>query len=122
MPGKAAVGVAAGTAGVNHRSNAGPYAAQVGRHAVAVDAVIDMGMQVNQAGGNDFALGVNDPGGFPGGNIRGDAGNFAGRHRYVVNGVKILGRVNDGTAFDEQVVHSRASGRGMVSEWVWIAG
>ena len=55
VAGKAAVGVAAGTAGVHHRSNPGLHAAQVGGHAVAVHPVIDMGMQVNQAGGNDFA-------------------------------------------------------------------
>ena len=106
---KAAVGVAAAAAGVHHGGNAGADAADVRVDAVAVDAFVHVGMQVNQAGRNVFAGDFNDPCRFLGGNVGGHGGNLPVGDANVQSAVKSLRRVNYRAAFDEQVIgsHSR---------------
>ena len=62
----------------------GPNSAQVGLDAVAVDSGVNVGVQVNQARGNNFAADLHDLGGFLRSYIGSYSGNLAIRHGHVV--------------------------------------
>ena len=99
------VGVAAAAAGIHHGGYAGAHTAHVGIYAIAVDAFVHMGVQVDEAGGNVFALDLNDAGRFVGGNVGGDGGDFAVFDCDVVGSVQVLGWVDNCASLDDQVIH-----------------
>ena len=103
--GEASKGVAAGASGVDHGGDAGADAAEIGLDAVAVDAVVDMGVEVDEAGSDDLALDFDDAPGLGGGNVGGDQGDFSVLDGDVAGAVEALGRVDYGAALNYQIVH-----------------
>ena len=100
-----AIGVAAAAASIYHGGDAGADAPHVGVHAVAVDALVDMGVQVDQSGGDVPAPHLHDARGFVGRDVGSHRGYLAVGYRYIVRAVQILRGIYYRAAFDEQVVH-----------------
>ena len=97
--------IATGASCVDHGGNAGPDATDVGVYTVGVDAEVNVSVQVDQSRGDDLTLNFEDPLGFFGGDVRGDLGDLAVFDGNVADAVKALGRVDDGAAFYNQVIH-----------------
>ena len=103
---EAAVGVAAAAAGIDHGSYAGADAAEVGVDAVAVDAFVHVGMQVDEARDHVSAGDFDDTGGVFSGQVGGDGGDFAVGNANIERAVETLSRVNDGAALDDEIIGS----------------
>ena len=102
---KPAIGVAAAAAGVHHGGDAGADAAHVGVDPVAIDTLVHVGVQVDQAGRDISAAHLDHAGGLVGRDVGGDGGNFAVGYRDIVLAVQILRGIDYRAAFDKQVVH-----------------
>ena len=102
-----AIGVAAAAAGVHHGGYAGAHAADVGVDAVAIDSLVHVGMQVDEAGDDVLAAYLDHAGRLVGCDVGGHRGDFAVGDGDVVGAVQVLRGVNYRAAFDEQVVHTR---------------
>ena len=103
--GDAAKGVATRAAGIHHGGDPGPYAPQIRFHAVAVDSVIYVGMQVDESRRDDFSSHVNHSGSLFGGYVRRHPGNLPVFNSYIVETVQVLRGIDDRPALDQQVVH-----------------
>ena len=88
----------AGTAGVNDGGDAGGETEGIGLNAPGGSASKDVGMDINPAGGEDFASKVQ---GFFGGigDGFGKGGNSGVLDGDIVDGVEVLGGINDGGVF-----------------------
>ncbi|MGC4055608.1 MAG: hypothetical protein QM757_42835 [Paludibaculum sp.] len=101
----------AGAAGVGHGGDSGAEAEVVRADAVIAGPGVgndgggeDVGVDVDQAGGDDQAGDVDDFCGIGGGQIRGDGGDFAILDGDVHEGVDVVFRVDDATPFEQHVV------------------
>ena len=103
--GYAAKGVATRAAGIHHGGDPGSNAPKIGFYAVAVDSVIDVGMQVNQTGSDDFPGHGNHSGSLFCGYVGRHPGNLTVFNSYIVETVQVLGGIDDRPALDQQIVH-----------------
>ena len=99
---------AACAAGIDEGGDSGVDAADVGVHAGGVDALEHVDVDVDDAGGDDPALDVDDVGGVVG-DIGGDAGELTVLDGDVHDAVALGGGVDDGAAFEYEVVHGWCS-------------
>src|SRR4029077_18445652 len=68
-------------------------------------------VNIDQAGGDEEARSVHDFSGGGGGNVFFDSGDFAARHGDIHDAIKMIGRINDMAAFQEEIV-ARSLGAG----------
>src|SRR5688500_11853425 len=105
MPREALKGRAPRAASVHERGDSGVDAPQVGVDAIAGEALEDMRMQVNQAGGNDRPGDLQDARRLLAGDRWRDLRYGAVLDCNVVSSVKADRWVHHGTAFEDEIVH-----------------
>ena len=103
---KAAEGGRARAARVDDGGDAGVDAAEVGIDAGAVDALEDVGVQVDQAGRDDLTADLDDARGLGRRDAWRDPRDHAVLHRHVERAVEPAGRVHDCAALQHEIVHA----------------
>ena len=116
--GKTAVGIASAAAGIHHGGYASAHAADIGVDTVAVHAFVNVGVEVDEAGGDVFAFYFDNARCLVSSDIGGDGGDFAVFDGYVERAVQPLRGVDNSAALDEQVIHERYASVLVYAEWV----
>src|SRR6185503_17133490 len=93
-------------AGIDDGRDAGVHAGEVGIHAGAIDALEDVGVQVDEPGGDDLAADLQHPRGLVGRDARRHPRDRTVLHRHVEHAVESARRVHDPSALEHQIVHA----------------
>ena len=105
VAGKGTEGGAPGAAGIDHRGDARMHPAKVGMHAVADDAVEDVGVQVNEARRDRPAGHVDNPRRLVARDEGCNVSNLAVLNGNVVPPAQPDGRVDNRASCQQQIVH-----------------
>ena len=100
-----AVGIASAAASIHHGGYASAHAANIGVDTVAVHAFVDVGVEVDEAGGDVFAFYFDNARCLISSDVGGDGGDFAVFDGYVERAVQPLRGVDNSAALDQQVIH-----------------
>jgi hypothetical protein len=80
---------------------------QIGMHAAPREALEDVGVEIDEAGGDDLAPDVHRARGLRRGNARSDAGDDPALHRNVLDAAQLGRRIDDRAALEQEIVHVR---------------
>ena len=91
---------------VHDRGDARPHAAEIGVDAVAVDALEDVRVQIDEARGDDLSPDLDGLRRLGGRNVLGDAGDHTVSHGDVAEPVEPRGRIHHGPTLEQEIVHA----------------
>ena len=100
---KGGKGESSGSTRVERGGDASPHAIGVRLNSVRSNVGEHVGVQVNEAGRDDLAGGIDHLARLPGGNVAFQARDFAVANGHVADFLKILRRVENLAAFDEEI-------------------